>query len=114
MATHISDLTQKLNLEIGDITVSKTGARNAPVGEGKDLKTLRFCLASKPTLTTPWQPVSFDDGVRVSLDVRADDQMEEAIKILDDKIRIYVVEDKAIFKKKRQQTTSSHNSIHPC
>ena len=48
MATHISEVSNKaLNLEIGDITISKTGARNAPIGEGKDFKTLRFVLATK-------------------------------------------------------------------
>ena len=88
MATHISELIIKaLNPEIGDITISKTGARNAPIGRGTDLKTIRFVLAQKPTLTTPFTPMAFDDGTRVSLDIRADDDLEKSIKALDEKIR---------------------------
>jgi len=101
MATHISEVSNKaLNLEIGDITISKTGARNAPIGEGKDLKTLRFVLAKQPTLTTPFTPMAFDDGIRVSLDVRVEDKLEESIKMLDEKIRTYVIKNKARFFKK--------------
>ena len=101
MATHISELIiQALNLEIGDITISKTGARNAPIGRGTDLKTIRFVLAQKPTLTTPFTPMAFDDGVRVSLDIRADNDLEKSIKALDEKIRTYVIKNKAKFFKK--------------
>ena len=74
--------TQPIDLRAGDIALSKSGAKNAPVGLGADLKTLRLVLSKAPVLTTPFVPKAFDGGDRVSLDIRAG-PIEAAIDRLD-------------------------------
>ncbi len=51
-------LSQSLDLRAGDIILAKNGAKNAPVGLGADLKTLRLVL-SRTVLTTPFEPKAF-------------------------------------------------------
>ena len=89
MTTITCDQIPKVDLQIGEIMLSKTGAKNATVGVGTDLKQLRIILAKSPVLTTPFVPTAFDGGDRVSFDIRAQDPVEGYINILDT-LRIFV------------------------
>ena len=91
--------TQPIDLRAGDITLSKSGAKNAPVGLGADLKTLRLVLSKAPVLTTPFVPKAFDGGDRVSLDIRAG-PIEAAIDRLDAAILACVIANKTKYWKK--------------
>ena len=93
------DQLQNLDIHIGDISISKNGAKNAPVGLGADLKTLRLVLSKTPVLTTPFEPKAFDGGDRVSFDLRAG-PLESKIDLLDSTILACVVQNKDKFWKK--------------
>ena len=83
MTTITCDQIPKVDLQIGEITQSKTGAKSASVGVGADLKNLRIILAKSPVLTTPFIPTAYDGGDRVSFDLRALDPVEGYIDKLD-------------------------------
>ena len=89
-----------LDVQVGDISVAKSGAKNAPVGLGPDLKPLRLVLAKTPSLTTPFVPSAFDGGDRVSLDLRAFGRVEEAMDMLDSLLMNYVIQHKDKYFKK--------------
>ena len=55
-------LSGPLDLRVGDITIAKSGAKNASVGVGPDQNPLRIILAKSPSLTTPFEPNAFDGG----------------------------------------------------
>ncbi len=69
-------------LNAGDLLIAKNGAKNAPVGIGAELKTLRLVLSKIPILRTPFEPSGVDGGDRVSFDIRVT-PIETAIDKLD-------------------------------
>ena len=89
-----------VDLQVGDIIVAKSGARNAPVGLGADLKPLRLVLAKTPSLTTPFVPSAYDGGDRVSLDLRAFGRVEQAMDLLDSWLMGSVIQHKDKYFKK--------------
>ena len=97
MTTITCDQIPKVDLQMGEITLSKTGAKTASIGVGADLKQLRIILAKSPTLTTPFVPTAFDGGDRVSFDIRAQDPVEGYIDKLDALILQYVTKHKERF-----------------
>ena len=90
---------QAFDLRAGDIIMSKTGAKNAPIGLGAELKPFRIVLAKTPSLTTPFEPKAFDGGDRVPFDLRAG-PIEAAIDKLDKALLACVTTHKAKYFKK--------------
>ena len=90
-------------LNAGDLLVAKNGAKNAPVGLGAELKTLRLVLSKIPILRTPFEPSAFDGGDRVSFDIRVT-PIEAAIDKLDEAILVCV-------KRIRTGSSKSHPAI---
>lgn len=106
------DQLQNLDIHIGDISISRNGAKNAPVGLGADLKTLRLVLSKTPVLTTPFEPKAFDGGDRVSFDLQAG-PLESKIDLLDSAILACVVQNKDKFWKKPPPDSELKNLYVP-
>ena len=85
---------QTFDLHAGDIILSKSGAKNAPIGLGAELKPFRIVPAKTPSLTTPFEPKAFDGGDRVPFDLRAG-PIEAAIDKLDKALLACVITNKA-------------------